>query len=232
MSPWIHLRCRLRSDHGGRFLLGSDPIDDGILEDLLGPLSDFYIPSELTAKRAPFILEVGGHHGHVAVEMLVRAPQARLLVVEPDPSAVRTIHKHLQLNGLASRCEVVAGALGDSDGATILRRSREGSWGNSTVPGANESCYFAGGISVAQRSLDSILRGRRPDIVLCNAEGAETFLIPQLETLELRPDVLILMLHPRHVDDQELLGRLKRSMFELQAVGPIPNFYHCRPVQE
>jgi FkbM family methyltransferase len=227
LSPLVALPCRLTAF--STFDLAADPVDDWILEDVLGPLRDVYFPADIERLDDPLILEIGAHSGIVAVELLRRAPRGWLVALEPNPLAATRLRHHLHLNGVAHRSEVIECALGDADGNVRLHTSREGSWGDSTYPGNNAASYLPDGIVVRSKSLAQVLQGRTPDLIVCNAEGAEFAMIPQLIALDLRPRVMVLMTHRRHGDVDGLLEHLRAHGFVVTAVGDDPEHFHCRP---
>jgi FkbM family methyltransferase len=228
LSPWLTLPCQVRAS--STFVLGSDLVDDFVLEDVLGPLEHVYFPPELPRLASPLILQLGAHSGIVVVELLRRAPTGHVIAMEPSPVAVARLRHHLRINSVEHRCEVIERALGDRNGTVRLRTSREGSWGDSTYPGTNEASYHPGGAWVSASTLADVLRGRQPDIVLCNAEGAEFAFIPQLLALGLRPLVMVLMTHSRHGSVAAVVEPLRSHGFEVRQVGDNPEHLHCRPM--
>ena len=65
--------------------------------------------------------------------------------------------------------------------------------------------------TVRLATLDEILGSDRPDIIKCNAEGAEFSLIEQLSRTDIRPAFMLLMVHPEF-GDENLLVEQARAM--------------------
>lgn len=231
LSPWIVVPCRVVTDTGNTYIFGRDFIDDYVLEDVLGPLREIYFPSQLRALSKPLILDVGAHSGILAIEVLRLIPESRVIAVEPSPRVSARLRRNLNVNRMDDRCEVVEAAIADHHGTVMLRRSRDGSWGDSTYPGSNEPNYALGGVPVITTTLAGVLKGRQPDAVFCNAEGAEFAVVPQLIGLGLRPRVLVLMTHSKHGNPTVLLNQLRVAGFAVNQVGDDPEHFHCAPTE-
>jgi hypothetical protein len=79
-----------------------------------------------------------------------------------------------------------------------LLHTDEGSWGNSRFQ--EEGVQVLGREQVTLLTLAEILQGERPDVIKCNAEGAEFALIAQLCDSDIRPSLMIVMVHPEFGD--------------------------------
>jgi hypothetical protein len=95
----------------------------------------------------------------------------------------------------------VNAALAPTAGRGLLRHTAEGSWGASLY---EDEELETSAEDIHTRPLDAILAGDRPQIVKCNAEGAEYCLFDQLTTSDLRPELLIVMVHPEFGDAARL----------------------------
>jgi FkbM family methyltransferase len=139
------------------------------------------------------VLDIGGHHGFYTCCAAVEYPKARFTTIEPSAEALRLLGRNVELNHIEARIRVLPVGLGAASGEGRLIHSGSGSWGNSLfedeTPGAQVE-------AVKVESLAAILDGDRPDIIKCNAEGAEFTLVDQLEPTGVRPLLLILMVHP------------------------------------
>jgi FkbM family methyltransferase len=74
------------------------------------PIDDEYGLADLYL-RGRFV-DVGAHIGGVTVAVLLDNPQATAILVEPVPENLKVITANLASNGLAGRCQVIAGAVG------------------------------------------------------------------------------------------------------------------------
>lgn len=203
LKPYFLLPCWIVSSEGARFFLGKDPIDDIILEDLLIHCQRVYFPEELSAlSPAMLVLDIGAHHGLFATAMLCRHRYAKVIAVEPNPAATRFIRKNLCGNYLLRRAEITQAGIAPREDAIFLHLSKRGSWADTTSSAMDEVGESSGRTVVRGTTVASILKGRVPDVVKCNAEGAEFEVFRQLFAMGILPQIVILMAH-------EQFGRVK-----------------------
>lgn len=223
----------LKSRTGIRHALGDDAVDDSVFRHLHGFGSALYFPPLANHDAHGTILDVGAHHGIYAMEALRRYPQCDLVAIEPDPAACRQLEANAQLNNLTSRIEIVRAGLATVDGSGWLELDASGSWASRTHqadPGLNASLQSSQSRrEVALRTLDTVLGGRAPTIVKCNAEGAEFALIPQLVALGHRPKLIVLMVHPEAGSPRELVSLLAGAGYDVRDADNPPRGYrfHC-----
>jgi FkbM family methyltransferase len=219
---WVHTRV------GTRFYLGQDPIDDTILRHVLHDADAIYFPADARVAPGELIVDAGAHHGIYATEVLRRNPGARLLAIEPNPSARAYFERNLSANGMRGRVEYVEAGLGDPSEAGFLSFG-DASWDDSTVPDLARTRGTAG-LPVKIRSLVEILGGRRPRLVKLNAEGAEFHVIPELFERGVFPEWLVLMVHLDRGSGAELIGLVERSGYEVVAADGQADSsrVHCR----
>lgn len=222
-SPYFLLPCWVTSTTGSRFYLSKDPVDDWILYDVLDSLTELYFPPELDQLPADMLmLDVGAHHGFIAVELLRRYPQAHLIAVEPNPMAVRLLKKNLQANSLLGRVDIIEAGISQQSGWGQLKLDESGSWGDSLTNdliGINDKS-----ISVQTLTVNDILNGSQPRFVKSNAEGAEFSLFPQLFVESIFPEIIILLAHPEHGAVDDLLAECKSNGYIMRDVGSSPDF--------
>ena len=77
-------------------------------------------------------LDIGGYLGGVGAVLAIDNPGLQVVIVEPVPDNVEMIHQLLALNGLASRVEVIAGAVGGPADPSELEVAY-GFWGSETA---------------------------------------------------------------------------------------------------
>jgi FkbM family methyltransferase len=197
--------------------LTTDPVDELVANDLLGRNRTLWFPEppahfrgdDALEERARVVLDLGAHHGFYAVTALARYNRATLVAVEPSAEGVARVRRNLHLNGLEHRARIVQAALASQPGTGTLFHTDEGSWGN--------SLFQEDGVTVLDQervpleTLEEILAGARPDVVKCNAEGAEFSLIEQLAATDIPPALMILMVHPEFGD----LDRVRHDVEEL-----------------
>jgi FkbM family methyltransferase len=118
------------------------------------------------------VVDVGANLGYyVLLASRAVGPRGRVLGFEPEPSNLEFLKRSLTLNGVAN-AEVSGAALGDRDGTAVLHLSPRAPGLHSIVqPVGTES------VEVPLRRLDSIPLERRIDLLLIDAEGAESLVV-------------------------------------------------------
>jgi FkbM family methyltransferase len=202
LHPLVKRPIVITSRDGLRMELTIDPVDELVANDLLGRSRSLWFPDPpAEAEREPdirLVLDLGAHHGFYAVTALARYPRARLIAVEPSQEGAARVRRNLQLNSVDHRARVVEVGLARRAGTGTLLHTDEGSWGNSLFE--EEGVTVLDREAVALATLADILGDDRPDVIKCNAEGAEFALVDSLVDSEVRPWLMILMVHPEFGD--------------------------------
>lgn len=215
--PLVRRTVVVTAPSGVRLPITADPVDEQIAHDLLGPRRWVYFPDWPGGPpAAPLVLDVGAHHGLYAACALAEYPGSRVICVEPSAAAAACVRETLRCNGFEARARVVVAALADVAGEGVLHLAAR-SWGSSLFPDLDEE--VVGTEAVRLDTLAGILAGERPDIVKCNAEGAEFCLVRQLAASDLRPRLLVVMVHPRLGDVAELVGTMARLGYRVVPTG-------------
>lgn len=204
----------IKLHNGLKIFYSHDPVEEKIITGLQVWHKDLYFPEHLNlSKSNPLILDLGAHHGFYGLFALHHYSGARVIAVEPSAEGVRLISRNFTINKMADRVRIIKGAMAEHDAKGFLKISARGSWGNSLFDDEDVS----GTEEVALYSLKTILNGEIPDIIKCNAEGAEFFLPSQLSLLNIRPEFMVVMVHKefgyieRLVREFELLGYASQS---------------------
>jgi len=205
IAPLLQRPVVLTTSTGLRLRITGDPVDEQIAQQVLGPHRGDYFPAWPDGTPSGLcILDVGAHHGLYAAAALHEYPGSRITCLEPSAAAAECLAANLELNHFTSRARIVNAALAPESGEGLLVHTDDGSWGFSLYEDAS-------GAAVSERvtliSLSDVLRDDRPDIVKCNAEGAEFALVEQLMATDIRPDLMIIMVHPQFGDLDLLLQR-------------------------
>jgi FkbM family methyltransferase len=141
-----------------------------------------------------------------------RYPNARFVAIEPALDALLALRDQIAHNRIDHRVEVVPAAISSSAGISTLSHEASGSWGATLA----KPEHAIGTETVATLTLQQVLRGRHPDLIKCNAEGAEFELIPQLEQLPTKPRILIVAVHPGYGDVDSLRETTTRMGYEIR----------------
>lgn len=211
VSPLVKRSIVITSRDGLKLELTTDPVDELVANDLLGRNQTLWFPTPpdgiADVDDVRVVLDLGAHHGFYAVTALARYPRATLIAVEPSEVGVQRIRRNLELNRLGHRARIVQAALAAAAGTGTLLHTDEGSWGNSLFH--EDGVTVLGREQVTLLPLDAILDRARPDVVKCNAEGAEFELVSQLARTDIRPSLMILMVHPEFGDVDAVRARVE-----------------------
>lgn len=198
-----------------------DPVDELVANDLLGTNRSLWFPEAPDPAAPPpdvrLVLDLGAHHGFYAVTALSRYPKARLVAVEPSHEGAARVRRNLELNGVAHRARLVEAGLARTSGSGTLFHTDEGSWGNSLFQ--EEGVQVLDREAVSLLTFDEIIGSDRPDVIKCNAEGAEFALIDALRVSDVRPWMMILMVHPEFGDLDEVRKVVEDMGYVVQQAG-------------
>jgi FkbM family methyltransferase len=217
VAPLFQRPVVLTAADGVRLRVSADPVDEHIAEYVLGARREEYFPPwPPDAPPVECILDVGAHHGLYAAVALHEYPSSRIVCVEPSARALVELGRNLELNGTTGRARIVAAALAADAGHGELRHTAEGSWGASLY---EDEALTTASEHVALAPLSDILAGDRPQIVKCNAEGAEYSLLEQLRDSDIRPTLMIVMVHPDFGDMERLLAHAEAMHYAVTRIG-------------
>ena len=218
VAPILQAPVTLRTADGLKLRITGDPVDEQIAQHVLGPHRAEYFPADRgRIPAAPCILDIGGHHGLYAAAALHEYPGSRIICVEPSASALPYLHANLKINGFEPRARVVNAALAAHAGQSRLRHTAEGSWGASLY---EDDAVTDSSEDVTLVPLDDVFRGDRPDVLKCNAEGAEYSLFDQLAASDIRPEFMVVMVHPEFGDLDRLKHQATGMGYDLSQHGP------------
>jgi FkbM family methyltransferase len=217
VAPLFQRTVLLTTADGLHLRITADPVDEQIANHLLGSKRTDYFPVwEHGEPEAPCILDIGGHHGLYAAAALHRYPGSRIVCLEPSVAALAALHANLECNGFEQRARVVEVALAPNAGTAELRHTHDGTWGYSLY---EDEADAAGSEPVRLATLGEVLGSDRPQIVKCNAEGAEYAFVEQLARTDLRPALIILMVHPAFGDMGALLEQVRSMGYDVVPIG-------------
>jgi FkbM family methyltransferase len=217
IAPVLQRPIVLTTSSGLRLRITGDPVDEQIAQQVLGPHRGDYFPEWPNgAPAGACILDVGGHHGLYAAAALHEFAGSRIICLEPSADASACLAANLELNHFTNRARIVTAALAPESGEGVLVHTDDGSWGFSLYEDASSA---ASSERVALITLTDVLQRDRPDIVKCNAEGAEFALVEQLAATDIRPELMIIMVHPQFGDLDQLLERCGEMGYRVVRVG-------------
>jgi len=127
------------------------------------------------------IVDVGGNIGTFALYGAYKAPNARIITVEPEPGNVMMIRRNLEANKLSDRVSVVEAGVGPEEGTAQLHIAHKNSGGHSLFHYTDKSHP----VSIRITPLTSILRQANitsVDFLKLDCEGGEydaLYLLPE-----------------------------------------------------
>jgi FkbM family methyltransferase len=217
VAPLAQWPVTLTATDGLRLRVTADPVDEKIAHHLLGAgRADYFPPWPVEQPVGACILDIGAHHGLYAATALHIYRDSRIVCVEPSADAIGPLRANLDANGFARRARIVRAGLAAHTGEGALRHTTEGSWGASLF---EEDAETTSTETVPLATLAEILGADRPDIVKCNAEGAEYCLLDQLADSDLRPAFMLVMVHPEFGDMDRLLRQAGELGYRVTRVG-------------
>jgi FkbM family methyltransferase len=217
VAPLFQRPVTLTARDGLRLRVSADPVDEHIAQHVLGRARSTYFPDWPAGPPADAcILDIGAHHGLYAAAALHAYRGSRVVCVEPSAHALPLLRDNLALNGYLGRARIVHAALAPASGDGVLQHTADGSWGYSLYEDAAAS---VGSEQVRLATLDEVLQGDRPDVVKCNAEGAEYSLVECLARTDLRPALMVVMVHPQFGDMAALVANAQAIGYRVSDVG-------------
>lgn len=211
-----------------RLYLSRDPIDEKVARNVaVAYRTSYFPPVPVVLPARPTILDLGAHHGFYTVYALALYPAARLICVEPNRAAIPLLKRNLALNHWLDRARIIHAGLAATATTGCLRLSTEGSWGDSFFEQPDKTLTVQ---EVPMLTLAEILQEARPDIVKCNAEGAEFEFVRQLLAMPWRPALLSIAVHEEWGDSQTLLTAMQQAGYQMMQTGEAhrPTFHFWR----
>jgi FkbM family methyltransferase len=165
-------------------------------------------------------VDVGAFFGFYTIAAARRAGRTgRVLAFEPVPSIFDILKKHIALNAVQDVVEAHCCAVGEHDGDANF--ACEHSCQSHILPDGTDS------MKVPIRSLDSVLKDRRADIIKVDVEGFEEMVLRGATTLlndrARRPRAIFIEVHPYNwhrynTTSESLLRYLRMSDYEVKTL--------------
>jgi len=223
----IVLPMYVSSKENTRFYLSNDKVDDAIVQEIV-QYPELYFPKiDSMVQKDHVILDIGGHHGLYACEALRMYPNRELIILEPHPGWCKIIEKNIRANNGLYRTRIVNACLASDRKGRTLTFDPDSSWGASTQKNA-KGCQE---IIVNSLTIKDILENKIPALIFCNAEGAEFTLVSQLKEFNIKPPVLVIMMHGEY-------GNIEKLRTDLRNMGYLelnksqssdrPNYHYIR----
>jgi FkbM family methyltransferase len=140
------------------------------------------------------VADVGCYIGIYAIALArYVGPSGRVYAFEPNEKRCNETRRHLRLNQVDERVELVRAAVGDQDGNVPFDSSTDSQGHISVIPNEESSL-------VPCMRLDTFLAGRSLDVLKIDVEGYEEFVLRGAAELlgspERRPRAIFIEVHP------------------------------------
>jgi FkbM family methyltransferase len=209
-------------EHGRRFRIFLDDASE------FEVLREVFVEREyeLELEKEPrVILDLGSNIGATIAYFRANHPAARIVGLEPDPSAFALLEANV---GELENVTVVNVAAAGTDGSRSFYPAAQ-SWLSSlhSRRGGGEA------IVVEARTVDSLLSELgidHVDLLKIDVEGAEEEILPGFEGLA-DVDVVVGEIHPDVVDDPDGLIRRLDQRFDLEVERPLPDRWRFKGVR-
>jgi FkbM family methyltransferase len=153
------------------------------------------------------IVDIGAHIGIFTLGAAKRiGREQKVYAFEPSPETAQILKRHIRLNGLQDRVEIVRAVVCDFDGAVpfyVYGSSMAASLARENVESLNpEHPNAAVKIETAAVTLDEYCRVRniKPDLLKVDVEGAELLVLHGAKNLLLNENISILCeIHPNQM---------------------------------
>ncbi len=139
------------------------------------------------------------------MELIARFPGIKVFCVEPDPEGIEIIKKHILKN--KANAIIIPFAIGAEVKTGFLVDNNDGSWGKTLEPIETNNA-----VKVDVKNLKAFTsENDRKNIKLIksNCEGGEFELVPQIIELGIKPDLIVIMIHPNRGDSISLINSLE-----------------------
>ena len=191
--------------------------DEQVIREVLHDEEYGFLKDFINHKKAPKILDIGGHIGTFGIWVLSINPTARILSVEADPSTYKVALRNVseQVNR-GARWTVINKAAVDRDGVRVRILD--------SGPSMSHRIHPEGELEVEGISLFSLIekiRGSEQTVhlVKIDIEGAEEiFLYSGKDSLK-RVRALVVELHPGLCDTERVERLLKNSFDSLKRIA-------------
>lgn len=149
------------------------PIEAAILAGCFEAEEAAQIPH--IVKADDIVLDIGAGIGFIST--LIARIAARVISVEANPDLLPFMRRLHRLNGVenAERLNVV---LGDDDSGSATFYQRTDFWMGSLAAGPNP---YVSTVNVPVRGLNALLKQAQVSLIVCDIEGAESFLFKDVE---------------------------------------------------
>jgi len=172
-------------------------------------------------ERARRIIDVGGHVGAFTTWASARAPEARIVVFEPDPRNFDDLERNVERNRLGPRVVLINAAVGRADGRRAFHVSTEG-YVSSFTPRTGTKTTEVDCISLERYLLE---QSPSPiDVLKLDCEGAEWEILKTLRAESLRRvRYLFVECHAQDTKDVDAMMRLladRGFLPRIRTMGP------------
>lgn len=148
------------------------------------------------------VLELGAGIGYMSTLIAVKKPGCRVVSYEANPALLPFIAELHAANGVED-VTVRNALLSDSGGEPVPFHVRRNILASS-MDASVEAASIERSVEVAREDIHAVLAELRPDVLICDIEGAEAHLLPAADLSCLR--AAIVELHPQWIGQDGVQG--------------------------
>ncbi|MGH1412186.1 MAG: FkbM family methyltransferase [Pelagimonas sp.] len=146
-------------------------------------------------RKGDRVLELGGGLGYMSTLLSVKKQVAKVVTYEANPALIPYIHSVHAANNVTN-VEVRNALLSPTAGEPVNFYIRENFLGSSMDYNA-EPATVTETAQIPQHAISPVLEDLKPDVLVCDIEGAEAMLLPAADWTGLR--AAIIELHPQWI---------------------------------
>ncbi len=150
------------------------------------------------------LIDVGANIGTITIPALKRGLIQTATAIEPHPQNLRLLRANIALNGLEDRVTVLAQAVGNRSGVTLLLHESATNSGNHSIGAA--------GIPVSSSKLDDLDLPSVPSLLWMDIEGYEGHALVGAERLLGTGTPAVCEFNPAYLEQSGGLELLKKSI--------------------
>lgn len=154
------------------------------------------------------LIDVGANIGTIAIPALARGLMQSATAIEPHPQNLRLLRANIALNGLEDRVTVLAQAVGNRSGVTLLLHESATNSGNHSIGAA--------GIPVSSSKLDDLDLPSVPSLLWMDIEGYEGHALVGAERLLGTGTPAVCEFNPTYLEQSGGLELLQKATLDYE----------------
>ena len=187
-----------------------------------------------TIRPGMYVVNVGANVGYYTLlASRIVGPEGRVDAFEPNPEMAQLLRSNIALNGMTETTKVFECAVAEKAGVVIIRAERSAPGGGS-ICRKDEGGHFNIVKGVPAVTLTEHC-DRRPDVIICDAEGAEGLVLAGAEEMIRRtvtgPTLIMEWSASRQEAPNEAVDRLLSLGYRVSEINDMGGLSPIKPEQ-